>query len=529
MRISRHVHKLLKIRTVLLLVNFTIIVVIIASLNLLTIYENTLIRQTEAELNSQAYFISAILKQRQKLAAQTTNTQQADWSPVAAVLDLSNDPIQALEPDLIAGSNPLSINDKQLGLLINPILKEAQRFALSSIQVLNPDGTVIGSTNTDQIGRAMHNRKEVREALHGEHQSLLRARVVKHPDHVFSSISRSGSYRVHIVHPVKIKQQVIAAIVVSRTPKTLWQILLLNKSSIISYILLVILMIWAVSIATALAINRPIAELIKQAQRALNGEKDAIKPLEHPITEEVNTLSVTLAKLSKSLEQRSEYILEFASHVSHEFKTPVTSIQGAVELLLDHHDTMTPAELKKFLGNLQKDSIRLENLVHRLLEFARADYKIAPGKHCALAPLLNNLQSQYHNKQTSVTIQSNILENTHIALADEILQSIMENLISNAQQAHATEIHITATLNTQHQYMEINVADNGDGISTANAEKIFTPFFTTKRDKGGTGLGLSIIRSLLQQANGSIELKHSKKETGTNTSNTTFTLRLPIM
>ncbi|MDQ6963176.1 MAG: histidine kinase dimerization/phospho-acceptor domain-containing protein [Mariprofundaceae bacterium] len=61
--------------------------------------------------------------------------------------------------------------------------------------------------------------------------------------------------------------------------------------------------------------------------------------------------------------------------LSHEFKTPVTAIQDAVELLLDHHDTMTKSQQLKFFKNLAKDSQRLEKLVYRLLEFAKADLK----------------------------------------------------------------------------------------------------------------------------------------------------------
>ena len=77
--------------------------------------------------------------------------------------------------------------------------------------------------------------------------------------------------------------------------------------------------------------------------------------------------------MAEAIARRSRYLRDFAAAVSHEFKTPLAGIRGAVELLEDHHEEMTEAERARFLGNISADTARLSQLVTRLLDLARAD------------------------------------------------------------------------------------------------------------------------------------------------------------
>src|SRR5258705_13657490 len=83
--------------------------------------------------------------------------------------------------------------------------------------------------------------------------------------------------------------------------------------------------------------------------------------------------------MAQTLERRAAYIRDFAAHVSHEFKTPLTAMQGAVEMLREHGDEMSAPERERFLGIIDGDARRLAALVHRLLELARAD--VMPAAH----------------------------------------------------------------------------------------------------------------------------------------------------
>jgi len=91
-----------------------------------------------------------------------------------------------------------------------------------------------------------------------------------------------------------------------------------------------------------------------------------------------------------------------------------------------------------------------------------------------------------------------------VAIPPDILETVLVNLLDNSRQNGASSVAIT--LSRAADGWSLIVADDGKGITPANTEKIFTPFFTTRRDDGGTGLGLGIVQSLLRAYGGEISL-----------------------
>src|SRR5918995_303748 len=108
--------------------------------------------------------------------------------------------------------------------------------------------------------------------------------------------------------------------------------------------------------------------------------------------------------MAHDLEHRSEYIRNFVAHVSHEFKTPLAAIQGAIELLEDHADTMSEAKRSRFLRNIGQDTERLKRLVDRLLEMARADVLEPAAGECKVTPLLEALRERYKDHGLSLSL-----------------------------------------------------------------------------------------------------------------------------
>lgn len=191
-------------------------------------------------------------------------------------------------------------------------------------------------------------------------------------------------------------------------------------------------------------------------------------------------------------------------------------MQGALELLQEHMDTMSPERRQRFLDNLMADTQRLRNLVNRLLELARAD-ALEPSKQTSVLPdLLNGITNRYHER--GLQLHYNDLPTTPLPIAPEALDSILNNLLENSLCHKAKDVVITmqAVNSTWH----IDVADNGEGVSPANRDKIFTPFFTTRRTEGGTGLGLEIIQSLLRAYRGDLILLPTER-------GATFRIMLP--
>jgi signal transduction histidine kinase len=233
---------------------------------------------------------------------------------------------------------------------------------------------------------------------------------------------------------------------------------------------------------------------------------------------EIQALYADFAAMAAAIERRSRYLRDFAHAVSHEFKTPLAGIRGAVELLQDHHATMSDAERRCFLGNAAVDAERLALLVTRLLELARADMTPAGAEASDLTMLLRRLADAYSIPGFAVILELPP-DLPPVAVPAGTIESVIGGLIDNSHRAAAKRCTIAAILLADG--VRLDVADDGPGIAPADRERLFEPFFTTRRADGGTGLGLPIARSLLDACKGTIRLESGDK--GAH-----FAIELPI-
>jgi signal transduction histidine kinase len=193
--------------------------------------------------------------------------------------------------------------------------------------------------------------------------------------------------------------------------------------------------------------------------------------------------------------------------VSHEFKTPLAAIAGTVELLRDHGTSMNAEERERFLTNLTADTRRLSDLVHRVLELARADM-LQPGDvRTNVAEAVGKVVDSCG--AAGMKVEAVGAEQAGEAGIDgETLVAILHHLADNARRHGGQDVtlRIEASAVADARTVVIEVSDDGPGISEANRARIFDPFFTTSRDRGGTGMGLTIARALLQAHGGALEL-----------------------
>src|SRR6185503_11485399 len=145
-------------------------------------------------------------------------------------------------------------------------------------------------------------------------------------------------------------------------------------------------------------ITRPMYELIGRAARIARGDRDAFQPLKHYGTREFAQLSRSFLDMAGQLSRRSDYIATFSAHLTHELKSPLTSIKGAAELLLESlqskTDTLTRMEQKNFVSNILGDTERLDAMTQRLRELARAEG--APqNEQTELSTVVSGLRSRF--------------------------------------------------------------------------------------------------------------------------------------
>ncbi len=508
---------LFSLHHIVLAVSLITLLLPLGSLHFLKLYESALVRQTESELISQSAFIAAAYKKEVSdlLAQQHRQFSQYGrplprekmcdndyYQPIPETLDLAKDPVLPSRPDG-QRRKPADPVAAAAGQKIGPILKDAQRITLSGMKVLDFQGVTVGGQQ--ELGLSFAHLPEVHMALRGKPDSLLRKRGGLGLPPSPKSISRGSDINVYVSVPIIAQNRVIGAVLVNRTPSDLIRLLYSKRGDLTSAVIVVLLVTLAIAAVTSHTITRPIEALIRQARRIARGEPNAAAPLRNPMTREIATLSENLSAMAETIEHRSNYIRQFAMHVSHEFKTPLTAIQGGLELLQEHGDTMPVEQRARFLGNMAQDTDRLKRLVNRLLELARADMLQPGAEQVPVLPLLEYMAARYRDSGLRTTIENHTgLANPQAAISTDALESVLTHLLGNSAQHGASEIAIT--LQTQENMLALQLVDNGCGISQANTGQLFTPFFTTRREKGGTGLGLSIARALLSAHKGGIEL-----------------------
>ena len=239
-------------------------------------------------------------------------------------------------------------------------------------------------------------------------------------------------------------------------------------------------------------ITGPIRALVRRAEEIGRGGRSAIVAPEQLGTIEIAELGESLLDLAERLVDRTEYVSSFAAHVSHELKSPVTSIRGSAELVRDAD--MTAEERRKFLDRIIADSDRLTVLLDRLRELARADLSAEPG------------QTSVRAVAEGAVLSGDI--DVPMALGVEAGRAIFGQLFANAREHGASAIAVSAAADGG--TLRIVVSDDGKGISPGNRERVFEPFFTTRREAGGTGMGLQIVRSMLAAHGGTIRLLDSE-------------------
>lgn len=518
-----------RLRTVLLLLNLLVLLLPLGGIAILRLYESELVKQTESELISQAALTAAMFKQTylQQLDLQKDKRQQidpasrgnelsvsvadqsADFTPLPPQLDLAKSVVRAPAPPpeiATATPDPIALTS---GRALTPVLAESRKIVLSGIRIVDHNGIVVASSNTE-AGLSLAAREEVTKALKGEPTTLLRIRNSDERAPSVASISRRARLRVFVALPVIIENRVMGAVIASRTPLDVAKALYLIRAHLLKTVLVVLLVVALMATLTAYYINRPVKALIRQADRLKSGAGSGCEPLQNPGIQEVAQLSAAIAEMASTMETRSAYIKTFATNVSHEFKTPLTSIHGAVEILKDHFQGMNQLEREKFLAIIDSETGRLERLVRRLLDLARADNFTVGEEFTDAVAVLETMADRFRNQGVTVDLRCDD-NSIRLRMGREAFESVVMNLLENARQHGGNGVRITilarVAADADVRVLALDIRDNGPGISTGNWDKVFRPFFTTAREAGGSGLGLAIVQALLRAHDGSISLE----------------------
>ncbi|HHU6749490.1 TPA: two-component system histidine kinase PnpS [Staphylococcus pseudintermedius] len=203
---------------------------------------------------------------------------------------------------------------------------------------------------------------------------------------------------------------------------------------------------------------------------------------------------------------------EFVANVSHELKTPITSMKGFTETLIDGAKN-DEASLDMFLNIILKESNRIQSLVEDLLDLSKIEQNTTLEKH--LINLSDVAKSSFSVIQPLANEKSiqliDQIEPNVTAMADENkISQVIVNLMSNAVNYSPENRTVTLAVYRENQHRVIEVIDQGIGIGEKEKYRIFERFYRVdkarSRDSGGTGLGLSITKHIIEAYQGNIEV-----------------------
>ena len=211
-------------------------------------------------------------------------------------------------------------------------------------------------------------------------------------------------------------------------------------------------------------------------------------------------------------EQRERLRREFSANVSHELKTPLTSISGFAELMKE--GLVPPEKIPEFSGDIYKESLRLIGLVNDIIQLSRLDENSTQFQR---APVdLYDLCAQSLERLSPVAARQSVTlaltgEHAEIMGVEQLLKEMIYNLLDNAIKYNVPGGSVTASVRKSVGRTILSVADTGIGIPYAHQPRVFERFYRVdkshSKEVGGTGLGLSIVRHAAQYHGARLELK----------------------
>lgn len=346
--------------------------------------------------------------------------------------------------------------------------------------------------------------------------------------HKTSTVYDYKSGDIQAVTPVYNDEGEFIAVLVADLDYTEIDSLFMNVNSQNNNIKVIIITICLIALIVLLHfLNRPVRRIIDIMANVNAGHNDERIPLKgyteiREIAEDFNGI---MDKANETDQSRAEFV----SNVSHELKTPITSIKVLAESLNTQENV--PIEVyQEFMQDIVTEIDRESKIIEDLLSLVKMDKSAAVMNISSvnvnemLEIVLKRLKPIAQKKNVELLFES---FRPVVAEIDEVkFILVISNLVENAIKYNVSDGWVHVSLNADYQYFYVRVEDSGIGIPKESQDLVFDRFYRVdkarSRQTGGTGLGLAIVQNIVLLHHGTIKL-HSEEGTGT-----TFTVRIPL-
>ncbi len=283
------------------------------------------------------------------------------------------------------------------------------------------------------------------------------------------------------------------------------------------------------SFFVARQIARPVQRMLTATQRIGSGHyaERVVVPVANT-GDELGQLAASFNDMAGALEQTERRRVELVGDVAHELRTPITTLTGYLEGLLDGVVEPSPATWAK----LHTESLRLRRLVDDLQELSRAEARQIPlhitptSPESILSAAQERVASQFAEKGLDLHITSARDLPAVSADTDRAVQ-VLTNLLTNALRYTPTPGRVEVSVTRVGNMLAFRVRDTGVGIAPENMSRVFERFYRVEKSRtralGGSGIGLTIAKALIEAMHGAIRVESAGLDQGS-----AFTFTLPI-
>ncbi len=507
----------------LLLVNVTVVLVPVAGLEFARIYERQLLSALERDMNDQGALTRALLEADLRDGVALGDLRHRSILQQAATRTRTR--IRILDP-----GGKVVIDSHRFGPPEGP---EPEPPKLYSRSIVSRQSDVPDVELGAAPWPAVAQRSEVRAALAGH--DAAQTRLARKPRAVFLFTATPVYGPAH----VGAAQPIAGAVYVTRSTRPVLQELYRVRSGLFKVLTFALVLSVGVTLLLAFSISRPLSRLSRAAKRIAAGQRDVALPIGG--SGEIRELAQSFKTMKDELDSRLAYISEFSADVAHEFKSPLTSIRGAAELLAEgaHED---PEARERFLANILLDTQRLDRLVSRLLLLSRIESRVEGMTLVDLRSLLERVVTRINASPASGQAGAEgepggagaprvqlhyAAHHTWLRGREQDLEIAISNLIDNARRYSPADgvvvVEARDPLPSRREQASlapgrrehdrfphgivISVCDSGPGIPEAKQAKVFERFYTTDSERGGTGLGLAIVDTVARAHGGRVSLE----------------------
>ncbi len=291
--------------------------------------------------------------------------------------------------------------------------------------------------------------------------------------------------------------------------------------------ILMLLAIFAIALVLSNALMKPFERVAKAISEVKEGYKD--EPISVPDYLETEHIVDAFNQLQNRMRVLDTSRQEFVANVSHELKTPITSVKVLADSLLAQEDV--PAELyREFMVDIAEEIEREDKIINDLLSMVKMNRTVATMNisvvdvNALTEIILKRLRPIARKRDIEVVFES---RRAVTAEADEVkLTLVITNLVENAIKYNKEQGWVKVVLDADHQFFTLEIMDSGIGIPEDSLEHIYERFYRVdkshSREIGGTGLGLAITRNAVLMHRGSIKVSSTEGE------GSTFTVKIPL-